>query len=62
MDLLFLFDTMTPKYWYEDGKAFYKLKKYDEAIKAYDKALDIDPENTTLTGEAISDAVHLTRI
>jgi tetratricopeptide (TPR) repeat protein len=53
---------MTPKYWYEDGKAFYKLKKYDEAIKAYDKALDIDPENTTLTGEAISDAVHLTRI
>jgi tetratricopeptide (TPR) repeat protein len=30
--------------WYNKGCAFDKLGKYEEAIKCYDKATDIDPE------------------
>lgn len=30
--------------WYNKGLAFYKLGKYEEAINAYDKAIEINPE------------------
>ncbi|MEQ8189956.1 MAG: tetratricopeptide repeat protein [Candidatus Eremiobacterota bacterium] len=30
--------------WNNKGNALYKLKKYEEAIKCYDKALEIDPD------------------
>ena len=29
--------------WNSKGRAFYILEKYKEAIKCYDKALEIDP-------------------
>jgi tetratricopeptide (TPR) repeat protein len=32
--------------WNEKGNVYYKLKKYDEAIKCYDKAIEIDPNFT----------------
>ena len=32
--------------WNNKGKAFYELGKYNEAIKCYNKAIEIDPNNT----------------
>jgi tetratricopeptide (TPR) repeat protein len=32
--------------WYNKGVALYNLGKYDEAIKAYDMAIEINPRDT----------------
>ncbi|MGB7570994.1 MAG: tetratricopeptide repeat protein, partial [Methanothrix sp.] len=32
--------------WKYKGDAFYKLKKYDQAIKAYNKTIELDENNT----------------
>ena len=31
--------------WYNEGNAFDDLGKYDEAIKAYDEAIRLDPSD-----------------
>jgi tetratricopeptide (TPR) repeat protein len=40
-----LFSERFTKVWYNKGVALYSLKKYEEAIKCFDKVLEIDPEN-----------------
>ena len=35
-------DQNNPEYWYHKGNALHMLKRYDDAIKALDKATDID--------------------
>ncbi len=40
-----LFSERFTEVWNNKGNALYKLEKYEEAIKCYDKALEIDPEN-----------------
>ena len=32
-------------YWIERGNNLFRLGNYDEAIKAYEKAINIDPKN-----------------
>ena len=39
-------DITSSKTWCDKGDEFYNLSKYKEAIKCYDKALEIDPNNT----------------
>ena len=34
--------------WYNKGAALDNLNKYDEAIKAYDKAIEINPQLRSL--------------
>jgi len=36
--------------WLEKGKSFLNAKKYDDAIKAYDKAIELDPEPDNAAG------------
>ena len=41
---------MDPQYavaWIYKGNALYNQHKYDEAIQAYDKAIEIDPDTCT---------------
>jgi Flp pilus assembly protein TadD len=39
------FGQMTAKDWFERGNALYIDSKYEEAILAYDKAIEIDPQS-----------------
>ena len=33
----------TKKHWLNEGDAYYREKRYDEALAAYDHAIELDP-------------------
>lgn len=39
------------KGWFRKGQALYELKRYDEAVDAYKRAVDLDPKNEDITSK-----------
>lgn len=51
---------LTPEYWKTKGNEYYKKKHYKEAIDSYSKAIELDPNNSTvLTNRAAASLMIL---